>query len=65
MTNREWLETLTDEHLAYVFVEIGCGCCAYTFAVDCPNMKPHQFDQANCVEGTTKWLKQEHKEDLC
>ena len=29
MTNREWLETLTDEELAKWNFEIDCGMCAY------------------------------------
>ena len=29
MTNREWLQTLTDEEFAKWHVEIGCGSCVY------------------------------------
>ena len=62
MTNRQWLESLTDEQLAYVFVEVGCGCCAYTMGSD-DCLKPEQFNNSTCIKGTAKWLKQEHTED--
>lgn len=65
MTNREWLQTLTDEQLAYIMTEVGCGCCVYTFRLegDCPNMRPEHFNTQHCIDGTTKWLKAEHKDD--
>lgn len=61
MTNREWLESLSDEKLAVLMAESGCldvtsslcnGYCAYT--KDCC--------QCNCTEGIIAWLQSEHEE---
>lgn len=59
MTNREWLETLSDEEFTRV-MWYSCECCAgYGSLKEC-------FKQPSCREGRLKWLKQEHKGDkLC
>ena len=67
MTNREWLNTLTDEQFAYWHINIGCGTCAYTFKADsCPNYTTITSVDAekNCVDGVSKWLKQEYKGEV-
>lgn len=64
MTNREWLETLTDEELAKWNYEIGCGMCAHNPEKGfCENFQtPHNFDRNYCIDGTAKWMSMEHKE---
>ena len=65
MTNRQWLETLTDEEFAKWHVEIGCGSCAHNpekgFCYNISGLV--SFNKAYCIDGTAQWLKQEHKED--
>lgn len=56
MTNREWLETLTDEEFARM-MWYSCECCAGQ-----GNLK-ECYKQPSCREGRLKWLQQEHKED--
>lgn len=65
MTNREWLQTLTDEELAKWHVSVDCRSCAYNPARGfCNNLTDiASFDQNCCVDGTAKWLQQEHKEN--
>lgn len=65
MTNREWLQTLTDEEFAKWNYEIGCGSCANNPEKGfCDNLSGAvSFDEARCIDGTAKWLQQEHKED--
>lgn len=65
MTNREWLQTLTDEEFAKWNYEISCGMCAYNPERGiCESISYlTNFDQNHCIDGITKWLKQEHKED--
>ena len=66
MTNREWLETLTDEELAKWHVEIGCGSCTYNPEKGiCYNLLSGivSFKEAHCIDGTAKWLQMEHKGD--
>lgn len=65
MTNRQWLETLTDKELAKWHVEIGCGSCAYNPERGfCNNFSGStvSFDETRCIDGTARWLKQEYKE---
>lgn len=63
MTNREWLETLTDEEFAKWSIEVGCGMCAYNpdrgFCNNITDIAP--FEQNCCINGTAKWLQMEHK----
>ena len=65
MTNREWLATLTDEELAKWRVSVECRSCAHNPEKGfCENLSsPYKFDQNCCVDGTAKWLQQEHKEN--
>lgn len=65
MTNREWLETLTDEELAKWRVSVDCRSCAHNPEKGfCNNLTDiASFDQNCCIDGTAQWLKQEHKEN--
>lgn len=54
MTNREWLESLSDEELAIVIG--GCNCCVYDDTDDCAD----KVD--TCCGGRLKWLQAEHEE---
>ena len=65
MTNREWLQTLTDEELAKWHVEIGCGSCAHNPEKGfCNNLSDiASFEKDCCIDGTVKWLNAEHKEN--
>ena len=56
MTNREWLQTLTDEEFARK-MWYACECC-----VGQGDLKKC-WRQKSCREGRLKWLKKEHKED--
>ena len=64
MTNREWLDTLSDADLAKMMQ--ACVHCIYSKkSVPCMNIeKP----KGACVTGTMKWLKRKHtkkdEEDL-
>lgn len=64
MTNRQWLETLTDEELAKWRVSVGCKSCAHNPEKGfCNNLNGIvAFDPNCCVDGTAKWLQTEHKE---
>lgn len=57
MTNREWLQTLTDEEFARM-MWYSCECCAGHGDLK----KCHK--QPSCRDGRLKWLKQKHKEDV-
>ena len=61
MTNREWLETLTDEELAKWRVSLECRSCANNPEKGfCNNISGLVlFDEARCIDGTAKWLKKE------
>lgn len=59
MTNKQWLNTLSEEDLTNALYNyddnIECKCCAvYSPDTDC---------RCHCREGFIAWLKQEHKED--
>lgn len=66
MTNREWLETLTDEEFAKWNYEIGCGSCAYNPEKGiCERISNLSCLYPNpCMDGIAKWLQQEHKENM-
>lgn len=56
MTNREWLESLSDEELAK-WIEgnfIGCAVCM---------QKECDGASVECIEGYKKFLQAEHKEE--
>lgn len=64
MTNRQWLETLTDEELAKWRVSVDCRSCAHNPEKGfCNNLSGISFDPNCCIDGTAKWLQQEHKEN--
>ena len=53
MTNREWLNNLSNEDFAYLMTP--CETCAYA-GKGCM-----EHDEWNCFEGCVKWLEQEHE----
>lgn len=56
MTNREWLESLSDEEFVRI-VCYSCKCCVgQSDFEEC-------LKQSSCYEGRAEWLKKEHKED--
>lgn len=63
MTNREWLQTLTDGEFAKWSIEVGCGACAYNPERGfCNNLTDTaSFEKDCCIDGTAKWLQMEHK----
>ena len=64
MTNRQWLETLTDEEFAVWCDEhVGCDTCAHKPEKGfCNNLSDiASFNEAHCIDGTAKWLQMEHK----
>lgn len=64
MTNREWLNSLTDEKLAWWYLNVGCGACAHNPEKGwCINLSNSNFDANYCIDGMTQWLKAEHKEN--
>lgn len=54
-TNRQWLESLSDEQFLkkICLIERTCGCCAYYYYDNCYH---------DCTNGRSKWLQAEHKE---
>lgn len=57
MTNREWLESLTDKKWAKVVSKLdgdGCIFCAYNALGNCY--------EKDCEQGHVDWLKAEHEE---
>lgn len=65
MTNRQWMESLSDEEFAKWHVEIGCGSCVHNPERGyCKNLtKGVTFESDYCTDGMAKWLKMEHKGD--
>ena len=65
MTNREWLQSLSDEEFAKWSIEVGCGACAYKPERGfCNNLSGSiSFKENYCIDGTAKWLQMEHKGD--
>ena len=58
MTNREWLESLSDEELAmfYATQSTICEMCDYT------DVCISNITSEKCSEGVKRWLRAEHKE---
>ena len=57
LTNREWLESLTDEEFAKFIRFANCSnSCAYG------ENNTHCYEKGACAQGRVKWLKQPHKE---
>lgn len=52
MTNRKWLESLSDKELARVMSAVMCEHCVYEDVLDC---------HANCQNGIRMWLERQHK----
>lgn len=64
MTNREWLNSLTNEKFAWWYLNIGCGACAHNPEKGwCVNISNSDYDSNYCIDGITQWLKAEHKEN--
>ncbi len=62
MTNREWLERMSDQELS-MFIYNNEG---YPNCYICGNNGNCVFDEAtdrDCLGGVIKWLKQEHDND--
>ena len=55
MTNREWLQTLTDEEFVRIMCSSCESCIGHTSIEKCNSML--------CRDGRIEWLKQEHKEN--
>lgn len=55
MTNREWLQTLTDEEFVRIMCSSCESCTGHTDLEKCNKML--------CRDGRIEWLKQEHKEN--
>jgi hypothetical protein len=53
MTNREWLNSLSDEDFCTALEQVDCRLCA--FYGDCKGKQ--------CRDGFVEWLREEHKED--
>ena len=62
MTNRQWLESLSDEELAAELDDWLCFHCIHNRGRDMAHcVLENGYDEAICRSGTTKWLKNEHK----
>lgn len=55
MTNREWINTLTNKECVYLFAS-ACNVCIYKDK-DCA-----EHAGMNCYEGCLKWLEKEHED---
>lgn len=53
MTNREWLQTLSDEEFEKI-TWLSCKCCIYG-GTECGELP--------CAIGRAEWLQAEHKEE--
>ena len=57
MTNREWLESLSDEELAKFMLQADrCQYCA-------TDINQCALNSKDCIDGKCEWLKAEHEED--
>ena len=57
MTNREWINSLSNEQLVKLmrtFKDDSCGFCAYSGAAECGFF---------CFDRQVEWLEQEHDDD--
>lgn len=62
MTNREWLESLSDEELAIELNNWLCIHCVYNTKGNVANCSfANGCDEIFCVGGATRWLCAEHK----
>ncbi len=63
MTNRQWLESLSDEELANVLYDIADNkCCDIAYCDTVEDENGYLVCDWNCKEGVRKWLQAEHKE---
>ena len=56
MTNREWIDNLSNEQLVKLmrtFKDASCEFCAYSDVAEC----------GYCFDGQAAWLEQEHDDD--
>ena len=64
MTNREWLETLTDEEMAELLVNDGCiTFCSYVHFLTRKHSYCEKPKGKTCKDGICDWLKAEYKEE--
>ncbi len=65
MTNREWLNTLSDEEFAGKYLIVWCSNCVHNPQRGmCRNLtKGVTFESDYCTDGMAKWLQMEHKGD--
>lgn len=63
MTNREWINSLSNEDLVMEIIAL-CGMCANEALCGmCANEGKNctEHSEMNCYEGCEKWLEQEHE----
>lgn len=61
MTNREYLESLSDEEFATQMLHLhDCWYCSRRGSLSCLNDDEPPF---TCIEGKKEWLQAEHEED--
>ena len=60
MTNRQWLESLSDEGFAQEMSKASIPCTDKSF--DCPRDEDVEIDCKSLFQCQLAWLKQEHKE---
>lgn len=58
MTNREWLESLSDKELAYIIIDFDVKSCQEMYK---NNLCQYHKKNA-CEKCRIKWLQMEHKE---
>ena len=58
MTNREWLESLSDEEFEMVLSNYACEPCDYCI------LEKYTCRGMTCKQAGLKWLQSEHKEDI-
>ena len=63
MTNREWLESLSDEELVDEITGVVCHRCIYKQESEMPKCVIVNYDSYVCKRGVKYWLKAEHKDD--
>ena len=63
MTNREWLESLSDEELAGLLydcdIDAPCEYCEYRYNADCVM----DYDCMGTKKAWIRWLEAEHEEE--
>ena len=59
MTNREWINSLTDKELGYLLF------CGLECDVSCMEVENATVDKLRCADCGEIWLKRIHKSDDC